>query len=85
MKATLTVAETGAEIELSEHERAAAARALQRRLVELRRAAGYANIVENYFDVMALVDVGGYVMLVDPLRLCERLGVRRDVDYDARP
>jgi hypothetical protein len=73
----LTVEETGAEIEISEHEARQAHRALQHRLLELRRAAGYANIVENYFDVMALVDCGGHVVLVDPLRLCERLGVRR--------
>ena len=68
---------TRSTITLSDLERAAATRALQRRLVELRRAAGYANIVENYFDVMALVDVGGHVVLVDPLRLSERLGFRR--------
>lgn len=56
------------------------ARERQLRLVELRRAAGYANIVENYFDVMALVDVDRRVVLVDPLQLIQRLGVRRGSD-----
>jgi hypothetical protein len=73
----LTVEGTGAEVEISEHEARQAHRALQRRLLELRRAAGYANIVQNVFDLFAVVDVGGHHLLVDPSGFAERLGLRR--------
>jgi hypothetical protein len=73
----LTVEETGTEIEISEHEARQAHRALQHRLLELRRAAGYANVIESYGDLFALVDVGGHHVLVDPSGFAERLGLRR--------
>ncbi len=80
MTGTLTIPETGARIEVTAHELARARREIDERCSELR-AMGYAvhKVEPVGLPVQVVELVGDERMLVtlDPLRVLDRLGVRR--------